>query len=190
MSANDTESKRCPKCTRILPTFSFYKDKSNKDGLTTYCRTCHQSYVPKKTRKQANTYFQRWKTKHYDSFLLDQTRSSARRHGKEFNLTKDDLAIPPFCPILGIPLFRTPGKRTDNTPSVDRTDNSVGYVKGNVRVISWRANQLKRDATVQELEALLAYMKSFQSSSAAEQRTVEVPKLNPKVVGSIPTSGA
>jgi len=47
----------------------------------------------------------------------------------------------------------------DNVPSVDRIDPTKGYIKGNVEVISWRANHLKNNATVEELEAIVNYMK-------------------------------
>lgn len=42
------------------------------------------------------------------------------------------------------------------SPSLDRLDSSKGYVKGNVRVISKRANQLKNNATVEEMRMVLA----------------------------------
>jgi len=47
----------------------------------------------------------------------------------------------------------------DAAPSIDRVDNSKGYVPGNVRIISWRANRLKNDATVEEMELIIKYMK-------------------------------
>ena len=50
------------------------------------------------------------------------------------------------------------GPRTHNSPSLDRTDPKLGYILGNVRVLSWRANYLKGDATVQEIRKLLAWM--------------------------------
>jgi hypothetical protein len=78
--------------------------------------------------------------------------------GWDCNLTLEDTQIPAQCPVLGIPLFFTPNQRTDNTPSLDRRDNAKGYVSGNVFVISWRANQIKRDATPEELRKLISYM--------------------------------
>jgi len=45
-----------------------------------------------------------------------------------------------------------------DTPSVDRFDNTKGYTRDNIRVISLRANLLKKDATVDEVRKLLVYM--------------------------------
>lgn len=45
------------------------------------------------------------------------------------------------------------------SPSLDRIDSSKGYVKGNVRVISARANMLKNNATVEELTLVLKDLK-------------------------------
>lgn len=76
----------------------------------------------------------------------------------EFNITEEDIPVPKCCPILGIPLRFGEGRVIDNTPSVDRIDNSKGYIKGNVRVISHRANKLKSDITVAQVKRLLQYM--------------------------------
>ena len=69
------------------------------------------------------------------------------------------MVIPEICPVFNIPLFFTPGKRTYNSFSIDRRDNSKGYTKENVRVISWKANMYKGDLTIEEVENLLRYMK-------------------------------
>jgi len=50
-------------------------------------------------------------------------------------------------------------KQKDSSPSLDRIDNTKGYVKGNVAVICYRANWLKNNANVKEIEAILRYMK-------------------------------
>lgn len=95
------------------------------------------------------------------SYLL-AAKKRAREQGVPFDLEESDIVFPDVCPVLGIPVFllRTDGprKRTDNTPSLDRVIPSLGYVKGNVHVISWRANRLKNDATMDELRKLLNYM--------------------------------
>ena len=73
-----------------------------------------------------------------------------------------DIVVPEFCPVLGLRLkISEEGRWTDSSPSLDRFIPSLGYVKGNVRVISWRANRIKCDATVEEVRALLAYMEAI-----------------------------
>lgn len=59
--------------------------------------------------------------------------------------------------MLGIPLEFSQSSRTDNTPSIDRVDNSKGYVKNNIVIVSWRANRLKSDATPYELRRLAKF---------------------------------
>jgi hypothetical protein len=74
----------------------------------------------------------------------------------EFSITASDITIPDTCPVLGIKLkISERGSGRQNTaPSLDRVDNTKGYVPGNVEVISWRANALKRDITPEEMVAL------------------------------------
>jgi hypothetical protein len=90
--------------------------------------------------------------------VLRVAKKRAIQLGLEFNLELSDfLEIPAICPILGISLFRS-GPR-DNSPQIDRVIPAKGYVKGNVNIISGRANRIKSDATIKELEAILKYMK-------------------------------
>lgn len=92
-------------------------------------------------------------------YLLNQIRYRCRKSGQECSVVKEDLEIPTHCPVFGIPLFFTPGKRSKNSFSLDRKDNSKGYTKENTRVISFWANQMKGDMTIEQVEALLKYMK-------------------------------
>lgn len=85
------------------------------------------------------------------------------RAGVPFNLTAEDLVIPARCPILGIPIaVQQLGKRQphDNSLSLDRIIPELGYVKGNVAVISQRANRIKNDGTAAELRAIAEWMES------------------------------
>lgn len=104
-----------------------------------------------------------------ERFMLIRSRARAKKLGLEFNLEESDIVIPKICPVLGIPLyFSNTGKKgaTDNTPTLDRVDNSKGYLKGNVFVISSRANLLKRDAEEWELRAIADYMGSNLNKAA------------------------
>lgn len=85
----------------------------------------------------------------------------AKKKGLDFDLTWKDIVPEKTCPVFHIPFdfnsFGKPGA-TPYAPSVDRKDNTKGYIKGNVFVISNRANLLKKDATSLEMAQLLKYM--------------------------------
>ncbi len=93
-------------------------------------------------------------------------KARAKNKNIEFNVCIDDLLpLPTHCPILGIELNYegTQGKGFFNdSPSIDRIDSTKGYIKGNVMIISWRANRIKADSTVEELRKLLTYMETKQ----------------------------
>ncbi len=88
-------------------------------------------------------------------FLLDELRRNAKKRGAEFSLTKEDLLpIPTHCPVLGIELNYLAGNGgSPNSASIDRTDPQLGYVPGNVVIMSSRANTLKSDASGEEMNA-------------------------------------
>jgi len=85
-------------------------------------------------------------------------RAEAKKREIPFEITFDDLEFPKKCPVLGVKLdYNLKGKRNDNSPSIDRIDNTKGYIKGNVHIISWRANTLKSDASLVEMKLLFEY---------------------------------
>lgn len=87
-----------------------------------------------------------------EGYLHSIAKNRAKRKGLDFDIEVSDIIIPERCPYLDIPLTRTwyEGKVGSN-PSLDRIDNTKGYVKGNVQVISNRANRMKVDASLEEL---------------------------------------
>lgn len=92
--------------------------------------------------------------------LLQMAKSRCKHSGLEFNIEVEDLEVPEFCPIFPeIKLESPDGDRKTNGYSLDRIDNSKGYIKGNVRVISMLANLKKDNWTIESVERLLAYMK-------------------------------
>jgi hypothetical protein len=91
-------------------------------------------------------------------YLWRTARSRAKANGQEFAITLEDVTVPTHCPITGdeISILSAASR---NGASLDRVDNSLGYVRGNVRVISRRANRMKGDASIKDLERMIAYMK-------------------------------
>ena len=68
-----------------------------------------------------------------ERYMHSRAKSRAKKRGTEFNIDKSDIDIPIICPILGIPIIKEykKGKKngpTPNSPSLDRVDNSKGYV--------------------------------------------------------------
>ena len=86
--------------------------------------------------------------------LIAQARERAKRKGLEFSISKKDLIVPEFCPLLGIKIDPLAKDRT-TSPSLDRINSSLGYVPENVWVISSRANTLKNNGTKEEFRLIL-----------------------------------
>lgn len=88
----------------------------------------------------------------YRRLMLSAAKGRAKTYGLDFNIDIDDIIIPDTCPLLGVTLTVAKGRHSPkrNSPSLDRIEPSKGYVKGNVWVISHKANSMKCDATLDE----------------------------------------
>lgn len=93
------------------------------------------------------------------SYILCRIKSKCKKENIPFDLSHKDIVIPAHCPVLGIPLIIGDKTAHWQSPSVDRIIPSKGYTRGNIQIISHRANTIKSDATVEELEKVLAYVK-------------------------------
>lgn len=113
---------------------------------------------PEKTK--ASTYA--WRAKNHARVLLYKAKERAKRTARPFDLLPQDIVIPKRCPVLGILLKRhvgEGGKTFDDSPTLDCIVPEKGYVRGNVAVISGRANRIKNDATPAELKKVLAWLR-------------------------------
>lgn len=110
-----------------------------------------------RSRKRGREYMRSYNQTHPVKRLIYAARRRAKKQGLAFSITESDIVIPSSCPIFGTPF--TNGTRTERrlSASLDRIDSSKGYVPGNVMVISWRANDLKGDATLEELKTLVRF---------------------------------
>jgi len=94
----------------------------------------------------------RRKDPRYHMLVLAKRR--AKRKGVYFELRLCDIVVPSHCPALGIPLFVGDGYSSQNSPTLDRYIPSMGYVPGNVGVISALANSIKQNATPEQIQAV------------------------------------
>lgn len=146
----DEEGIICLACEQLLSVECFYAHTGNRNGYTSVCRPCSRV-------KQAKHYRNResgWKT-----HLIGAARQRAKAKDLPFDLTVDDFEIPEFCPILGLKLEVSDGRGAGaNSATLDRMDPPLGYVPGNVWVISARANMMKSDANADELRRFAAWI--------------------------------
>ena len=96
--------------------------------------------------------------------LYEGAKRRAKLEGLSFTITINDIIIPEVCPVLGIPIQTGLPANSPNLPSLDKFIPELGYVPGNITVLSLRANSIKKDASIQEVEALLKWMLQFTRS--------------------------
>jgi len=83
--------------------------------------------------------------------LVASARHRAKKYDVPFSITYRDVVIPDNCPVLGIKLERNKTKMSRNSATLDRIIPALGYVPGNVIVVSNKANNIKNDATPEEI---------------------------------------
>jgi len=140
-------NKKCSMCKQHKPKTSFHINRCQDDGLHAYCKSC--------TRIMKTNYLK----EDIRRFLLTSAKCRAKKKNLQFSLTKEDIIVPEKCPVFDIPLYYSKGGKTDNSPTLDRINNKRGYTKDNVVVISFKANRIKSNATVEELEKLVNFYK-------------------------------
>ena len=113
-----------------------------------HCRLCN------------NAYMHAWHRRDPRRSMLINARSRAKLSGLPFNLELSDLVIPDECPVLHIKLISGLKKQADNSPSLDRIIPELGYVKKNFAIISLKANRIKNNATLEELERVTEYVRN------------------------------
>lgn len=99
------------------------------------------------TKEERKMYSQAYYDRHPKRNLVNNARKRAAVKDLPFNITESDIEIPEVCPYLKTPFQ----KNTMYAMSLDRIDPRLGYVKGNIEVISRKANVMKNDASVEEL---------------------------------------
>lgn len=94
------------------------------------------------------------KQNHPSYNMYCNAKKRAKEQGVPFDIYLEDIEIPSICPLLGILLIKGKGTYTDNSPTLDKIIPSLGYIKGNIQVISMRANRIKDNASFHEFEMI------------------------------------
>ena len=90
------------------------------------------------------------------------TRARARKRGLPFDLTAEwveselALALENGCPLLGIEITLGTGPRSPSVPSIDRFRPELGYVQANCWILSFAANNMKHDMTIDFIRKVAA----------------------------------
>ena len=167
----------CRFCGKLKNTDCFYVDKRRtKNGIPwrrTDCIECciarsqlqwvggrkdaHSYYTPSKLNKESNP--GALTKKDYQRRMFLAARARAKSKGVPFTLNVEDVVIPDKCPVFGIDIDVKGAKYAPNIPSIDRVVPELGYTKENVRIVCYRANRLKNNASFEELELIYNWMK-------------------------------
>ena len=94
---------------------------------------------------------------------VQSAKQRAKKKNKKFDIDTEYMisigGIPEKCPILGIKLKTTGSKVSDNSPNIDEIRHGEGYIKGNVRIVSFKFNRRKSDLTIEHCQQIISYIK-------------------------------
>lgn len=111
-----------------------------------------------RNREIRREYSKKYREEFPERKLLRGAKDRARDRGLDLNIEVEDIIIPEICPILKTKFeYNTP-----YAPSLDRINPEKGYIKGNVWVISRKANVMKNNAILAELKEFAKWAKTFQ----------------------------
>lgn len=175
--------KKCTRCGKIKPLDDFkfiFTSKGSNRKFGSICKKCkHEKYLETKEIdiKRAKEYYKNNKEhvkklrkeryrNNIEKILFRSARERARKKNIDFNIDITDIVIPDKCPVLGMPFTVGNNRPVGNSPTVDRIIPSKGYVKGNIMVISYRANTIKSDARPQELMQVAMFYCNLEKNTA------------------------
>jgi len=164
-------SKLCPACQQNLPLHEFNINNATADGRQRVCKVCDRAYQKQRRLKNPEgirAYSKKYREDNKNDCvwrlkqLLSAAKARAKTKARDFTLTLEELiSLYPEdnrCPVFGFELEWNSAGFRETSPSIDRIDSELGYTIDNCQVISWKANRLKADATLNELKQLIAFL--------------------------------
>jgi len=127
--------------------------------------TCGMVVRRDKAEKEYNDrYMKKWGVKENTQLYKQQRdRFLSKKHnalatGYSWDVDFSDIQWNTHCPVFGIELDYFATMRQENSPSFDRLDNDKGYERGNIVIMSWRANRIKNNGTLEEHLKIVEYL--------------------------------
>ena len=124
---------------------------------------CLRRQVAERNRTHGLYYTDAWRMWH-------AAKGRAKRKGLSFDIEVADIVVPEYCPLLGIKLEKGTKGFNPSSPSLDKIVPELGYVKGNIWVVSMKANTIKQDASLEELESLVEALRKVWPDGREEKR--------------------
>lgn len=149
-----TGTKTCNFCGLEKRFCEFYSNTCNNNFTSTICKDCDL--------ERAREYGKTFDGKIHALLAMSKFRAAKKKIA--FNLDADYIKSiwTDTCPVLGIPLSRNISKsKKDDSPTLDKIIPTEGYVKGNVMIISGKANRIKTDASVDEICKVAEFYKNL-----------------------------
>jgi hypothetical protein len=183
-SSKDGRRSKCKSCKYAQQAIWYSKNKENENvrRRKRYYKDLEKSraYGRERSRKREATrgeHYQQYRKKYnqdnkehhrvwqrlkrqerLEVYLLSGARLRAKNKSVPFSIKVSDIVVPEYCPALGIKLQIGVGMAQKSSPTLDRFIPALGYVPGNVYVISKHANTIKNNATLEEVRMVAEWM--------------------------------
>tara|TARA_R100000501_G_scaffold16164_1_gene29353 strand:- start:306 stop:968 length:663 start_codon:yes stop_codon:yes gene_type:complete len=169
---NDSHAE-CGECHERLPKENFYKSTRGgrspcKEGcrnVYTVCKLCQKKIQGTSESLSRKSKIRKRRLRETPIEIYTYNKYRYKVGVKNVDITEEEWMEKYWpkdgkCPYFYIELKHYGGKRETgmnipfDSPSIDRVDNTKGYSRDNIEVVSTRWNLLKRDSTVEERFAI------------------------------------
>lgn len=151
-----TNHKQCMFCKSIKEFSQFHSNKDQLFGLASDCKDCRKIQSKKEWGNATKTRLNR--------IIYGRAKSRAKKKNIYFNLDIEDIHIPEKCPVFNEKFIYGDHNWT---PSIDRINPNLGYVKGNVIIVSNKANVIKNNACPDDIIVVGEFYKNISSYTTA-----------------------
>lgn len=142
--------RQCTLCKELKSLEDFYKRGTGYQGRASSCKGCELPAAVNRHRGMST-----------ELRLYKAAKQRAAREGTSFTITVKDIVVPKFCPVLGVELKHNQGGPGVDSPSLDKVIPSLGYIPGNIAVVSMKANTIKDKYSYEELSAVVSWLRIF-----------------------------